>query len=278
MSAPSDNAAIRAEHVSVSFGAAQILHDVSLRVAAGEIVALVGPNGAGKSTLLAAIAGDVRPGAGRVVVGEQDAHAAPARVLARIRAVQLQESSLSFAFTTRAVVEMGRAPWQGAEIAIDDDDVVTTAMARSQVRHLAERRFPTLSGGEKARVSFARVLAQTTPVLLLDEPTAALDIRHQEAVLEEARACADAGCAVVVVLHDLSLAGAYADRIVLLAQGRVRADGTPRAVLTPGALTEVYGHPVDVVDHPNSPGPVVLPIRRPRASRIPAQHSQEVLP
>ncbi|ROR96546.1 iron complex transport system ATP-binding protein [Salana multivorans] len=270
-----DAAAVRVEHVSVSYGPAQILADVSLRVAAGEVVALVGPNGAGKSTLLAAVAGDVRPSAGRVVVGELDAMAAPARALARVRAVQLQEATLSFAFTARAVVEMGRAPWQGGGAPggpgsfgpVDDDALVVAAMGRSEVLHLAERRFPTLSGGEKARVSFARVLAQTTPVLLLDEPTAALDIRHQEALLEEVRVCADVGCAVVVVLHDLSLAGAYADRIALLSHGRVRADGPPRSVLTPQLLTEVYGHPVDVVDHPNSPGPVVLPVRRRRTAQ-----------
>lgn len=266
---------LEVSHVSVALGGAPVLTDVTLAVHPGEVVALVGPNGAGKSTLLGAMAGDIRPSSGQVRVGGLDAVDAPARELARVRAVQLQEATLSFAFTARAVVEMGRSPWQGRFGAgVDDDDaVVTLSLDRADVSHLSQRRFPTLSGGEKARVSFARVLAQTTPVLLLDEPTAALDIRHQEALLSEARACADVGCAVVVVLHDLSLAGAYADRVVLLCDGRVRADGAPREVLTAPLLSEVYDHPVHVMDHPGSGSPVVLPVRaRPSPAAASAAH------
>ena len=121
---------------------------------------------------------------------------------------------------------------------------------------------PTLSGGEKARTAFARVLAQTAGVLLLDEPTAALDIRHQEEVLALARAAAAEGCAVVVVLHDLTLAAAYSDTVTLLADGHVHTSGAPREVLTGAALTEVYRYPVDVVDLPGA-GLVVLPRRTP---------------
>lgn len=250
-----------ASGIRVVLGGSLILDDVDLEVRGGELLALVGPNGAGKSTLLAVLAGDLDPAAGSVEVAGADLGRTPVRELARLRAVQVQESQLSFAFTATEVVAMGRAPWQGTDAEDDDDAVVAESMSRADVTHLAERRFPSLSGGEKARTSFARALAQRTRVLLLDEPTAALDIRHQEALLTEASRLVGEGAAVVVVLHDLSLAGAYADRVVLLRRGRVRAQGTPEAVLTSALLTEVYEHPVDVIHHPDSPGPVVLPVR-----------------
>ncbi|PWD52487.1 heme ABC transporter ATP-binding protein [Serinibacter arcticus] len=250
-----------ARGVRVVLGGSLILDDVDLEVRPGELTALVGPNGAGKSTLLAVLAGDLDPAAGTVEVTGRELRRTPVRDLARVRAVQVQESQLSFSFTATEVVAMGRAPWQGTPSEDDDDAVVAASMRRADVTHLAARRFPSLSGGEKARTSFARALAQDTRVLLLDEPTAALDIRHQEALLTEVTRLVADGAAVVVVLHDLSLAGAYADRVVLLRGGRVRADGTPHEVLTAELLTEVYEHPVDVIHHPDSPGPVVLPVR-----------------
>lgn len=275
MTAAEQTAAIAVEGLTVVLGGATILNDITLAMQPGELTVLVGPNGAGKSTLLAALAGDVDAAAGTVLVGGVPLRSIHVREMARRRAVQVQESTLSFSFTSIEVVEMGRAPWQGTEAEDDDDAVVADSLDRADVTHLAQRRFPTLSGGEKARVSFARVLAQRTEILLLDEPTAALDVRHQEAVLIEAAVLAEAGHAVVVVLHDLSLAGAYADRVVLLAHGKVRADGTAREVLTSELLTEVYAYPVDVIDHPDSPGPVVLPVRQARGSRRRADRSAD---
>ncbi|ACQ82119.1 ABC transporter related [Beutenbergia cavernae DSM 12333] len=257
------SAILSARGVTLTLGGALILDGVDLDVAPGEVVALVGPNGAGKSTLLAALAGDLAPDSGVVRLADADLRAERAADLARVRAVQLQETRISFAFTVLEVVRMGRAPWHGTAHADADGDVVAQSLRIAELEDLAPRRYPTLSGGEKARTSFARVLAQHTAVLFLDEPTAALDIRHQEAVLREVRRRADGGVAVVVVLHDLTLAAAHADRVVLLDGGRVRADGPPRAVLTPELLTLVYRHPVAVIDHPASPGPVVLPVRHP---------------
>uniref|UniRef100_UPI002453798C ATP-binding cassette domain-containing protein n=1 Tax=Nocardia farcinica TaxID=37329 RepID=UPI002453798C len=140
-------------------------------------------------------------------------------------------------------------------------DLIAAAMAAADVTHLAGRAFPTLSGGERARVALARVLAQDTPTLLLDEPTAALDLGHQEAVLRLAADRARDGAAVVVVLHDLGIAAAYADRVAVLDSGRVAADGPPRAVLTTDLLTRVYQHPVEVLDHPVTGAQLVLPVR-----------------
>jgi iron complex transport system ATP-binding protein len=252
--------AVETRSVSVSLGGTPILRDIDLSVSFGEVVALVGPNGAGKSTLLAVLAGDVG-GTGATLLGGRPLPERSLADAARLRAVQTQQSRVSFAFTVAEVVRMGRAPWQGTAQSDRDDDVVGAALRRTDTAAFADRRILSLSGGEAARVSFARALAQEAGVLLLDEPTAALDIRHQELVLHEVRARAAAGAAVVVVLHDLSLAGAYADRIVLLADGRVRAAGTPAEVLRADVLTEVYRHPVRVVPDPVTGAPVVLPVR-----------------
>ena len=131
-------------------------------------------------------------------------------------------------------------------------------LAAGDVTHLAPRDVQTLSGGEASRTAFARVLAQTTPVVFLDEPTAALDLQHQEAVLRIARGLADEGACVIVVLHDLNLAAGYADRIVMLHRGRIAADGSPRAVLTRETIEHVYAQPVLVLEHPTRGVPLVV--------------------
>ncbi|MBO3089074.1 heme ABC transporter ATP-binding protein [Cellulomonas dongxiuzhuiae] len=266
---------LRAEGVRVAYGAHTVLDGVDLEVDAGEVVALVGPNGAGKSTLLSVLGGDPRPDAGRVLLDGVELQAQDLRRLARRRAVMLQETRLSFPFRVEEVVHMGRHPWRGTPQEDGDDAVVAAAMSDADVVHLAARTVPTLSGGEKARTSFARTLAQQAPVLLLDEPTAALDVRHQEALLARVRQAARGGAAVVVVLHDLTLAAAWADRVVVLADGRVRADGAPADVLTSDLLSAVYQHPVDVWHRPSgvpgAPGEiVVLPVRSPRDAAPPA--------
>ncbi|MFC8920994.1 heme ABC transporter ATP-binding protein [Cellulosimicrobium sp. NPDC057127] len=250
-----------AHAVSLTLGGAPVLRDVSVDVHAGQVHALLGPNGAGKSSLLGVLTGDLAPQAGVVVAHGRALTAWTPTELAMRRAVLLQQITLSFPFTAVDVVRMGRSPWRGTPIEEADEDAVRAAMASTDVAHLAERHFTSLSGGERARVALARVLAQRTALLLLDEPTAALDLKHQELVLQLARAHAAAGGAVVVVVHDLSLAAAYADRVTLLAHGRVVADGTPREVLTETLLSDVYDHPVEVVEHPGGGAPIVLPRR-----------------
>ncbi|QIS03875.1 heme ABC transporter ATP-binding protein [Nocardia brasiliensis] len=258
---------LRARGVSVERRGAhsaqrRVLEDVDFDVVAGEIVALVGPNGAGKSTLLAALAGELAPSAGVIELdGHALTHWSPLD-MARRRAVLPQTHSVGFPFTAREVVAMGRAPWLRTGRRELDDERIAAAMTAADVKHLAARSFPTLSGGERARVALARVLAQDTGTLLLDEPTAALDLGHQEAVLHLATARARAGAAVVIVLHDLGIAAAYADRVAVLDAGRIAADGPPRKVLTTELLTRVYQHPVEVLDHPETGAQLVLPIRR----------------
>ncbi|GGM86467.1 heme ABC transporter ATP-binding protein [Streptomyces fuscichromogenes] len=250
------------EGVHVRLGGRSVLVGVDIVARGGEVLALVGPNGAGKSTLLAALAGDVAPGGGVVRVFGRPATEWSARELALRRAVLPQSAALSFPFTVADVVEMGRAPYGGADP--DEDELaVAEAMAATEVTAFAERSFGALSGGERARVALARVLAQRAPVLLLDEPTAALDLRHQELVLRLCRQRARAGDAVVVVLHDLALAAAYAHRVAILRAGRVAADGPPAEVFEERLLSEVYDQPVEVFPHPRTGVAVVAPRRSP---------------
>ncbi len=253
---------LRAREVGVERGGRGVLESVDLDVVAGEILALVGPNGAGKSTLLAALSGELELSAGTVELDGRPLAQWATVDMARRRAVLPQNHTVGFPFTAREVVAMGRAPWARTPRNADDDAVIAEAMAATDVNHLAARPFPALSGGERARVALARVLAQHTHTLLLDEPTAALDLGHQEAVLRLARDRAAAGAAVVVVLHDLGIAAAYADRIAVLESGRLAAAGPPRDILTTDLLTRVYQHPVEVIDHPITGAQLVLPLRR----------------
>jgi len=250
---------IRAEGVGVDLGGTTVLSDVTLDVIPGEVLALVGPNGAGKSTLLGVLSGEHPPTRGSVTLDGRPIARIRSGELARLRSVLTQENTVSFPFLVSEVVAMGRSPWARTEESRDDVDAVSAALAAADITHLADRRYTQLSGGERARVAFARVLAQRTPVIFLDEPTAALDLRHQEDVMREARRLAAAGAAVVVVLHDLSLASAYADRLALVASGRLDVAGTPAEVLTQERVERVYDVPVQL--HVVGGRPVVVPVR-----------------
>ncbi|WP_327151488.1 heme ABC transporter ATP-binding protein [Nocardia sp. NBC_01329] len=245
-------------------GTRRVLDGVDFEVSAGEVVALVGPNGAGKSTLLAVLAGELEAGHGSVELDGRPLDRWTPIDMARRRAVLPQSHTVGFPFTAAEVIAMGRAPWQRTPRAAGDHEIIAAAMAATDSTHLAGRAFPSLSGGERARVALARVLAQDTTTLLLDEPTAALDLGHQEAVLTLAAERAAAGAAVVVVLHDLASAAAYADRVAVLDAGRVAAAGPPREILTSELLSRVYRYPVEVLDHPGTGAQLVLPARRAR--------------
>lgn len=247
--------------LTVDLGGAPVLRGVDLDVRAGEVLSLVGPNGAGKSTLLAALSGDVVPSGGEVELwGRPIGDWSPGQA-ARRRAILPQAHRVSFPFTVAEVVAMGRAPWSASPAAEADERRVAEAMKQAEVDDLAVRPFASLSGGEQARVMLARVIAQDTGLVLLDEPTAALDLRHQELVGRACRDLAGHGRAVVVVLHDLDLAAAYSDRCALMSRGRIAAVGEPAAVFDAERIGEVYRQPVKVESDPDTGAPRVIPVR-----------------
>lgn len=239
-------ALISLDNVTVTIEGKTLLDAVSLTAHPGEVMGLIGPNGAGKSTLLSVLSGDRHADSGTVSVGGLDpAHASPAE-MAKMRAVMLQDVGVAFSFLVWDVVEMGRRPWRKESTPEQDHDIIEAALEATSVLHLAEREITTLSGGERARVALSRVLAQQTPIVLLDEPTAAMDISHQEQTLGTARALAAGGATVIVVLHDLNAAAAYCDSIVCLDEGRVIAAGSVDEVYSSETLSNVYGWPIRV--------------------------------
>ncbi|WP_020389858.1 heme ABC transporter ATP-binding protein [Kribbella catacumbae] len=253
-------AAVRELHIRL--GGTKILDGVTLDVTAGQVLALVGPNGAGKSTLLSALCGDLPIDSGQALLYQEPLAHWSAVEMAMRRAVMLQQATISFPFTVAQIVEMGRAPWSGTGRADADEQAIRTAMTLADVIPFSERVFSSLSGGERARVSLARALAQQSQLLLLDEPTAALDLHHQEDVLQLARRQAATGDAVVIVLHDLNLAAGYADQVAILSNGQLAACGPPAEVLTAELLSDVYQHKVEVWPHPATGEPVILPQRQ----------------
>ena len=238
-----------------------LLDDVTVHASPGRVTALVGPNGAGKSTLLAALSGDRAPEAGQVFFDGADLHAAPTRDRARLRAVLPQSHPATVPFTVGEVIEFGRSPWGEP-----DPELRRRVIADCDVEHLLDRPVTVLSGGELARVHCARVLMQDTPILLLDEPTAALDLRHAESMLRVIGDRARAGATVVVVLHDLAAAAAHADDVIVLDAGRVVAAGTPAETLTAQLIGDVYGLDVEVLADSGG-NPVIVPARRRAGAR-----------
>jgi iron complex transport system ATP-binding protein len=250
------NTSLSARGVRVVRNGALLLDGVDLDVQAGELVAVLGPNGAGKSTLLGALAGDFTLAGGVISINGKPLVEYSPRDLARARAVLPQQITISFPFSVREIVAMGRGPWQDD----NDDIVIEAAVQRMDVASLSSRTYQTLSVGEQARVSMARVLAQDTPLLLLDEPTAVLDIGQQERFLAIARALVDEGRAVVAVLHDLNVAMRYATRVLVLHEGRCVASGLPESVLTPALLSNVYHQKIQVTTTADGRS-VILPER-----------------
>ena len=245
--------------LSYAVGGAHLVDDVTFAADRGELLAVAGPNGAGKTTLLRLLAGEIAPSSGEVRIEGQSIEAMRPAALARLRAVLPQQTPTTFRFTAREVVGFARMPWLGTPTSAEDEEAVDEAMRLTEVDHLSGQAFPTLSGGEQTRVSVARVMAQRTPLLLFDEPTSALDLRHQELVMELLRCLAMAGRAVVAVVHDLNLASIHASRIGLMRDGRLAACGAPAEILNERLLSEVFGHPVRVIEDPKSNQPLVLP-------------------
>ena len=252
---------IEARAASARLGAAKVVSQVSFAVGPGELTAVIGPNGAGKSTLIALLAGDLTPSSGEIYLDGRPLHHIDRADRALLRAVLPQGGVTDFPFSVGEVVMMGRHPHRrrADNSAASDRNAVWSALERTDTVALAERRFATLSGGERTRVSLARVLAQGTPLLLLDEPTTALDVGHEAAVMQELRRLTETGRTVVAVMHDLNDAARFSTRVIALDRGRLVADGAPNDVLTAELLTEIYGHPMRVIPHPYDDCPLILP-------------------
>lgn len=248
---------LRAENISYQVGAQVLLRQVSLHVRQGSFTALIGPNGAGKSTLLKILSGDLLPDSGQVYMNDKPLGSYANKQLALLRAVMPQQVLLAFSFTSEEVVMMGRYPHRSRN-GMNDEVIVTESMQRTETESLRGRIYPTLSGGEQARVTLARLLSQESPLLLLDEPTASLDPRHQHLVMRIARQVARGGGAVLAVLHDLNLAAAYADHVVILGDGEVKADGSPTEVFQTGILEDVFQTKFYVTAHPYTTGPLIV--------------------
>jgi len=257
---------LAAYQLTVRSGSATLLSEVSVAVPAGQVVAIVGPNGAGKSTLLRALAGDITPIAGDIVLEDRPLTIWRGLDLARIRAVVLQHGRFDFGFSALEVALLGRAPHAGRVSRTRDIAIAAAALLASDAAHLRSRSYPTLSAGEQQRVQLARALAQVWDVaadapryLLLDEPTSALDLAHQHRTLQCLREWALRGAGVLVVLHDLNLAAIYADRILVLRGGRPAACGPPAQVLTPGVVEAAFDVRVALVDVPELGHPLLVP-------------------
>ncbi|GAB2991787.1 ABC transporter ATP-binding protein [Saccharothrix stipae] len=252
---------VDARGLRVELGGNAVLHGVDLTVGAGEWVAVIGPNGAGKSTLLNAVTGLV-PATGSAALFGRDVRRMRHRERARVVALVVQSPVVPPGVTVLDYVLLGRTPYIprfGRESAADLD-VVRDVLVRLELLDFADRALPTLSGGELQRVFLARALAQEARLLLLDEPTSALDIGHQQEVLDLVDTLRrDHELTVLTTMHDLSIAGVYADRVVLLVNGRVVAAGTPREVITESMIATHYQARVRVIDAED--GPLVVPIR-----------------
>ena len=252
---------LKIESLSVAYSARRILHDVSLEVQSGVVLALIGPNGAGKSTLIRAASGVVHY-TGQVRSNGDDFAVLTPMQRARYIATVPQAVSLPPAFTAWETVLLGRTPYLGflGQPSKIDEDIARQSLSRVSALQFADRRVGELSGGEQQRVLLARALCQSTPILLLDEPTAHLDLQYQVGLLELVTELAHKdNLAVLIALHDLNLAAHYADRIALMVAGNIKAIGKPKEVLLSELIAEAYCLPVQVVKHPFLDVPLVLP-------------------
>lgn len=267
---PSATALVRVRGLGMDFGHGPVLDGVDLDLNRGEIVGLIGPNGAGKTTLLSLLMGLLRPTVGAVWVLGRPVATLTRRRLARIMALVPQDLEIGFAFRVREVVAMGRYPYLGRFQVPGQEDLaaIDEAMSLTGVDALADRTIDTLSGGERQRVLIARAIAQQTPVALLDEVTANLDLSHQLEVLELAASMAASGRLVLAAIHDLAMASRYCDRLLLLAEGSLRADGPVKEVLTADHLQRYFGVEARIDEAPGGAGLVITPRLSATTSRL----------
>lgn len=236
--------------VAKDYAGRRVLGPIDLTLERGGVTALIGPNGAGKSTLLTIIGRLLEPDSGRIVVGGLDVRTAKSKELAKVISILKQENHFMARLTVRQLVTFGRFPHSAGRLTEADQRAIHAAIAFLDLAGMEERFIDELSGGQRQRAFVAMVLAQDTDFVLLDEPLTGLDMRHAVSMMAQVRAAADAlGKTVVLVVHDVNFAAAYADRIVALADGRIVASGTPDEIVTASVLERVFQTPVEVIEH-----------------------------
>ncbi|MBM3578805.1 MAG: heme ABC transporter ATP-binding protein [Alphaproteobacteria bacterium] len=258
---------IEARALYYTVGHQNIVENATISLPAGRLIIVVGPNGAGKSTLLRLLSGELRPTSGSIVCAGEKLQGTPTWRLARRRAVMAQATQLAFPFTVNEVVRIGLETLGANTRGSEADAIVAQCLRRADILQLACRKYHTLSGGEQQRTHFARVLCQlaagrrseSAQALYLDEPVASLDLRHQLMLLDAAREIAKSGIAVMAILHDLNLAVAYADELVVMHAGRIVASGNPADVLAGGIVADVFGVDLRLCATPPGNTPFVLP-------------------
>ncbi|ATQ05274.1 Fe(3+) dicitrate ABC transporter ATP-binding protein FecE [Salmonella enterica] len=251
---------LRTENLTVSYGTQPVLNNLALTIPAGKITALLGPNGCGKSTLLNCFSRLLSPQSGKVLLADRPLDSFSSRQLARRLALLPQHHLTPEGITVRELVSYGRSPWLSlwGRLSVEDNARVNVAMSQTQTHHLAERRLTELSGGQRQRAFLAMVLAQDTPVVLLDEPTTYLDINHQVELMHLMHELQTQGKTVVAVLHDLNQASRYCDHLVMLANGRVMAQGAPDEVMKPELLKTVFSIEAEIHPEPVSGRPMCV--------------------
>jgi len=250
------------DNLCCRYNGKSIIHNISLKFAPGEIVAIIGPNGSGKTTMMRAMCRVLKPSGGRVLLDGRDIRELHARRVAQIISWVSQSNTLAWPFTVHQVVGMGRFPHRGwvASYTKDDHRAVDAAIRATGLWEHRDRLINTLSGGEAQRAIIARALAQKPRMLILDEPVAHLDMKYKIAILDLVRNLAKQGISIVISLHDLNLAGLYADRIALLSAGKLFATGVPNLILSKKNLETVYETEVLISRHPLNDRPQVTPI------------------
>jgi iron complex transport system ATP-binding protein len=256
-----NNSVLTVSRLDMAFAGRRAVQDVSAKFQAGQVSVVLGPNGAGKSTLIKALAGLLRPLSGAVTLDGAAVAALDPRDRARRIGYLPQQSAVQWRLSVADIVALGRLPYRApfAAPSARDGAAIADAMAQADVEELADRSIDTLSGGERARVLFARVLAGTPQWLIADEPLASLDPAHQLDLLERVRGLAASGVGVVMVLHDLAHAARVADHVLLMKNGRLIAQGGPREVMVPDRLAEAYGVAFELAETSSAIIPVALP-------------------
>lgn len=254
------------KNISFSIGNTAILNNISFDVKRGEMLVIVGANGAGKSTLLKIVSGEINSSAGEVEIQSKKLNRWKHKELAQFRAVLKQQTTLVMPFLAKEVVMMGRYPHFNDKENGIDHTIVNNTLSKTGIKHLEDRNYLTLSGGEQQRVQLARVFAQIwhsqdydNRYLLLDEPVNSLDIQHQYNTLKLAREYArEGGNCVIAVLHDLNMASQYADKILILKQGETTAYGTPAEVIKEEIISKAFDFSLQVIHHPGCSHPIVM--------------------